>query len=634
MPSSLWFGCILSTALVLQHGRGTGTAGVVNAPVAPDALYVARSGKLAGLSVIDLNGFGASTGDPTYSLAVPIREGNSNFPNNPNVALQGAVLTPPLGRGRTTIDGGSAGVFTLVKSSELGDVLYGGPGAIEVGDLMLGHPLGRARASVPGANPCADPARQRVRVAFSPPGSLIPALGRRRAIHGFAGAGNPISWAPHPNPPPLDPLTLEPDQPTSVASGVPLGFYTNLLVPGANFLGLPDLLVPPTNLLSRAQNAFFVGPDRAQAEPDCASYMVGQPIGHYLYVLDRVSRSVIVLNSNRMTELARLPFRDPTELAMSPDLAYLAVTERGADAVAFVDIDPASVRFHQVVHVTHVEDGPSGIAWEPGNEDILVCSEDAGSISILSAATLEVRKTLRGHDRPFALAITPRQDDFGLRRDVYFAYVLERSGRVLLYESGPDGANGQGYDDVILASSFRLLEPRAIQPDLRRLSSGAWVVHRGWVDAGGQLHPEDLTELALAGTVGPAPIDADPPHPRGLVLEIVRSIGAGQLTGTPLELGFDDQVNLGALRNYHTPFSAGTPAVANGKSLVRRVPGVGVRATSAPSYLFVPTQSLGGRQVDVIDLASGLRVDTNPFDTGVQSIPAGGATHVMHYFRQ
>ena len=47
-------------------------------------------------------------------------------------------------------------------------------------------------------------------------------------------------------------------------------------------------------------------------------------------------------------------------------------------------------------------DSPRGIAWEPGNEDILVCNEGDDSLAIVSAQTLEVRKTVtRTLDGPF-----------------------------------------------------------------------------------------------------------------------------------------------------------------------------------------------------------------------------------------
>ena len=44
------------------------------------------------MSVIDLNGFGQSTGDPTFDPAsLMFQEGWSNFSYNPNVRLQGSL---------------------------------------------------------------------------------------------------------------------------------------------------------------------------------------------------------------------------------------------------------------------------------------------------------------------------------------------------------------------------------------------------------------------------------------------------------------------------------------------------------------------------------------------------------------
>ncbi len=630
-----------------RHQRGdardaAGPAPVVNALVAPDAIYVARKGSRTGLSVIDLNGFGASTGNPAYDITQPILQGNSNFPNNPNVNIQGTLFAPPLAPGTTTIDGGSAGVFTLTLNADLEDVLFGAPRALDVGDMMLGHPLNLVFDPSP-INLCADPRLQVIQAAFSAPHTLVPAL-NIPPIHEVTGAGNTISWAPHPNPPPLDPTTLLAAQPTSIVTTLPppLGpGLLNLLAPGPNFLGNPGIGFPPTNMLASEQNSFFVGPGLPQPTIlACPTYMVGQPIGHFLYVLDRASGAVVVLDSNRMTELARIQLMDPSELAMAPDLDLLAVSDRATSSVAFIDIDPRSPTFHQVVRATSIGQAPSGIAWEPGNEDILVCNEGDGTVSVLSADTLQVRKTLRGFDRPFAVAITPRQDRFGLRRNVYFAYILERSGRLSLFESGPNGPNGWGYDDVILRSTFRFLAPQAIQPDHSRLESGVWIAHAGRLDPQG--HPTDLrggalTNVFLEGTPGQQPLRPDePPHARFLQLSLARSIGSDQLTGLPTDLAFDDQRNLGALTNYHTVFSHGTPVPANGKSLVRDVLGVGVLSTNEPTYAFVPTRSFRDEQelIDVIDLRTGLRVDTNSFVAGVQSIPISGANKTMDYFRQ
>lgn len=631
---------ILALASLSLFVPPQGTPPVLNAPVAPDAIYLARRGASAGLSILDLNGFGGGTGNPAYDIQHPIVQGNTNFPNNPNLALQGAVLVPALGVGFDTRTGGSSGVFTLSRNSDLDDVF--GHGA-RIVDLMLGQPLDLLLHADAGCIPCAEANEQRF--AFAPPHALVPALGT--PIHSASDQGNPISWAPHPNPPPLltgtpcDPR-LDAAEPTSILSALapPTGRgLTNLLVPGPLPLGIPSIGLPPQGMLASQQNAFFVGPDpSAVLDPRaCQPSMIRQQIGHVLYAIERHSRSLLALNSNRMTLLATIPLGDPVELAMSPDLTRLAITDRLGGRVDFLDIDPRSPAFHRIVASTPVGRLPLGIAWDPGAEDVLVCNEGDGTLSILSAATLKVRKTVTGLDHPFAVAITPRQDQFGLQRNVYFAYVLERSGRVVLFESGPDGPGGWGFDAPILRTRYACTNPRAIQPDPTRLAGGVWIAHENPLDGDGHFTGQTggaLTNLTLVGSAGARPLlPGERPHARELGLRIERSLGEGAngLSGIPLDLAFDDQNNLGALRNYHTPFSAGAPAEVNGKNLVRFVPGQGVLATQAPAFVFVPTSA---GVVDVLALATGQRVDTDAFQPGLQSIPAPGVWHVMSYFRQ
>jgi hypothetical protein len=454
-------------------------------------------------------------------------------------------------------------------------------------------------------------------------------------------AGNPISWAPHPNPPPLVPgkpcggMRVDALEPTSVDST--MQGFVNLLAPG-DYQGDPSIGFPPTGLLSLEQNAFFVGPS---GDVPCADYMLRQHVGHFLYVIDRAHGELVILNSNRMLVLGRITLPDPTEMAMSPNLRHLAVTNRAAGTVSFIDIDPRSATFHTVVQNSQVGVAPRGIAWDPGNEDILVCNEGDGSVSILSGFSLDVRRVIPGFDRPFAVAVTPRQDRFGTTRNVYFAYVLDRAGRVSLIESGPNGPNGWGFDDVVLQTPFRFRAPQAIQPDHARLGSGVWIAHRGQLAPDGT--PTGLTGGAVSNLVldstlsGQIPLlPGELPNPRGLSLRVERSIGSDQLSGFPTDLAFDDQRNLGALETYNTVFSVGSPVAVNGKNLVRDVAGVGVLHTNEPTYLFVPTHTgtTASAVVDVIDLRTGERVDTNPFRDGVQSIPAPGARRVMDYFRQ
>ncbi len=156
-------------------------AQVVNAPVAPDTIYVVRKGARSGLSVIDLNGFGASTGDPTYD-ATNFPEGDSNYPNNPNLRYQGALMRPPLLPGTSTLDGGSAGVFTLTKDSLLDDLHVQSPTVASISDLMLGHPLdtsfndgtGPSGCQVGGGNLCALDDKKLVEVSLGGPNTLQP----------------------------------------------------------------------------------------------------------------------------------------------------------------------------------------------------------------------------------------------------------------------------------------------------------------------------------------------------------------------------------------------------------------------------------------------------------------------------
>ena len=83
-------------------------------------------------------------------------------------------------------------------------------------------------------------------------------------------------------------------------------------------------------------------------------------------------------------------------------------------------------------------------------------------------------------------------------------------------------------------------------------------------------------------------------------------------------------------------FRSGPPAQSNGKHLVRGgCPGP-VNA-SETKYLFVAVPNpIGGTGVVDVILLDGTfgRVDTNPFQTGTQSIPAPDVQVVSTYFRQ
>src|SRR5690606_16190720 len=147
---------------------------------------------------------------------------------------------------------------------------------------------------------------------------------------------------------------------------------------------------------------------------------------------------------------------------------------------------------------------------------------------------LEVRKTVGAFlDRPFEVAITPRQINFGFQRNVYFAYVLNRSGRVAVFESGPNAVNGWGYDNFGGTPTETFLNPKTIQPDHTDLRSAFWILHQGPIDpATGQ--PGPATEGAVSkcviesGITGQLPLNFTAlliPQLRDMAIVVQFSIG-------------------------------------------------------------------------------------------------------------
>ncbi|MEO2093550.1 MAG: hypothetical protein ABGY71_05735, partial [bacterium] len=611
---------------------------------------------------------------PTFDPAsLMFQEGWSNFSYNPNVRLQGSLLLPALQVGSCTVDGGSSGVFTLTRDSALNSLLVRSPQVLKSDDMMLGHALDSSFNNAPapfgcqagGGNLCALDGRKLFQVMQGGPNTLIPATPlvlNNPILNTQIGAENVISFAPHPNPPPLQfpPLCVSPyiggQEPTSIVVVLPpppappppgyvngLGLR-NLLVPGDPF-GNPAGGLPPSGLLSPEQNSWFQGPHAPQAQPSlCTNYLIRQQVGQFLYVVDRVRREVVVFNSNRMTPIERIDVPDPTSLAMSPNLDFLAVSNQSVGLVTFIDINPASSTFHSRVKTTVVGSGPRGIAWEPGNEDILVCNEQDSTLSIISAFSLEVRKTVSSQlNQPFDVVITPRQTGFGFQRNVYFGYILNRNGGCTIYESGPNAVNGWGYDDTIGRAPYNFRQPKSLQVDPLALTSAVWILHEGEINVQtGQSAPAGTGAAShleiLSANLGQLPLPPGlAPHMRSMTMCVNVSLGTSVLSGIPVDLAFDDQRNYGGLVNFTTSFSAGSALPINGKSLVRVVGGTPAN-TCEPKYMFVavPNPTFGSEGVvDVVDIGGGFnRVDVNAFQPGVQSVPMPGVVSLANYFRQ
>ncbi|MEO0651612.1 MAG: hypothetical protein AAFZ65_13130 [Planctomycetota bacterium] len=628
---------------------------LVNAPVAPDALFLVRGTSTPSLSVLDLNGFGQSTGDPTFDPIQPTAEGNSNYPNNPNVLLQGNVLVPPLAPGTSTLDGGSAGVFTLTLDTALDSRHLRNGELLSIADVALGGPLDvvynagpppfGCQAGTP--NLCGSTGLKVPMPMLSPIDTAVPMSPPTGVSPVPPGYGNLISWAPHPNPPPLlaVPTCVDPDirgqEPTSIDSGVP-----NLLVPGPNSVIQPGQTAPPSNLLAQQQNTYFVGPSLPQPSlAACNIFQLRQQIGHFGFVADPSADEVVVVNSNRMTVLARIAVEGPTAVAMSPNLDLLAVASETTGVLTFVDTNPASVTFLAVIKELQLVPGLADLVFQPDAEQLLVVSEQSHELGIVDLATLELSNVLStigvGVRAPFRISITNRQTAFGNQREVYYAFVLGRNGRLAVYESGPTAF---GSNTLLATDAPRFARPTDMQLDPSAVGGQVWIAHQNPIDGqtgqpiqggGGALTAVRL-EAGTLGVVVPTGGETTLAD-RDLSLSIDGSIDESQLTGIPTSIAFDEQVNLGALAAPFSAFAPKAPIPANSKSPVR----AGGAATRRSQFLFVtvPASSEGPGVVDVIEYQSAtgtaaLRFDTNPYQDGTQSIPAPGVRQVIDWFGQ
>ena len=173
--------------------------------------------------------------------------------------------------------------------------------------------------------------------------------------------------------------------------------------------------------------------------------------------------------------------------------------------------------------------------------------------------------------------------------------------------------------------------------------SAVWIAHEGPIDANGNSGPIGVPAISklvidsgLSGQLFLNTTGTTTPQFRDMHLGVQVSIGPPQLSGIPVDIAFDDMRNWAGVQNYQTPFGAGEGAPTNGKGLVRVIPG-GWHQNSTPRYLFaaVPNPTVGTGVVDVVRVdQSFVRVDTNPFEAGIQSIQAPDCQVVADYFRQ
>jgi hypothetical protein len=621
-------GTTVGTSVTTSFQTGAGP-GIVNAPVSPEVIYVGRGGSTAGVSVIDLNGFGQGTGDIN----------DTNWPNNPNVGAPGVF--PVLQPGRTNFDAGSQGALTLARDSNLNDLLIDSSIVGEVTDIHIGQSLDKIYNNQninvnAGTNMQVNPITQAT----------------------LTGWGNSITIAPHPNPPRL---LFPPENPAFGIWGEEPSTTTSAAAPQL-IVGMPHTVHPlagpcrntPLNLLVEGNpfgsatngdlgkyptwaNGIFFGPQPPPGTPTPAVpfclYTSRQQVGHFLYVLDRARKQVVILNSNRFTVIDTIRLEDPYSMALSPNLKRLTVTNFSSNRVSVIDVDPVSLSFHEVIGETVVGKGPTGIAWQPEGEDCLVVNSLDNSISILRGSDLEVRKTVSGFiNEPLEIAVGPRQTTSGFTTGIYFAFVLNRNGTVAVFESGPDGVSGIGFDNLIgvpREASFR--NATTIQNDVAAFASGSgiWVCHTS-VEGDGQVSHLELTS-ASAGTL---PINSNqngtllPPTFREREWTVNGRIGGRSATtpvrdllsgNTPIDVATDDLYNVGANADQTSVQVANlTYALHSGKGVIKG----GVQAVT-PKMLFIAMGDTG--IVDVVEIETG---------KVIRRLSVPGVTSLTNYWRQ
>ena len=582
--------------------------GLINAPVVPEAIYVGVGGAEPGVSVIDLNGFGQGTGDID----------NTRFPLNPNIGVPG--VTPPLSEGTSNLDAGSGGALTLVRDTNLSTLLLREPIVGEVTDIHIGGPLDLVFNNE-NINPNATRANQ-----------VNPfALGQM--------AGNSVTVPPHPNPPRLK---FPPDNPARAIFGEEPTVTSSSGPPGNIFTAVPPCLNSPLNQLVQG-NPFattagqvgtfgvqlmgaFVGPNPPPLSPPppppFCPFTSRQQVGHFLYVLDRDNRQIVVVNSNRFTVLDTIRLSDPVSMAMSPNMTRLGVTNFSSATVSFIDIDPLSPSFHQVVTETRVERGPTGISWQPDGEVVLVVSTDANFLTVINATDFTVRRAVGGFlNAPIDIIVTERYQQTGNASGVYYAYILNGNGTVAIYESGPDGVNGIGFNDIIgTVTSANFPRAQSMYYDFLTQNGGVFIGH---VDERGQ---GQVSRLALTSTPFlPQLLNPSsggfilPPTYRQKQWTVTQRIGGLSAT-TPvrdllsgnsvIDLATDEMFNFGAAPGQPTPFNLAfrvTPYFHSGKHTLKTLGG-GFLFAAVPRLIFVALSDKG--KVDVFEIETGRKVTT------------------------
>ncbi len=354
--------------------------------------------------------------------------------------------------------------------------------------------------------------------------------------HTLTGRGNTIADPPTPNPPPLRywfglpeigtvPDRVNPENPPLLIEGEEV-----FLGPrgGSGYVQLQPNEIRPDAPDQTVFPHIGHGPG-LQSSSAAFTYSSRQQIGNFLYATDSTNGVVQVINSNTMRVISSISTPNPTGLAIAPDMSKLYVSNFGSNNVSIIGTNPLGNDFHREIARIAVGEGPRAICVQPEHEEILVCNYTGNTVSLISSVDLSVRKTLDALiSGPYDIEASPRQitpfspspnnpTQIGWACGLYFAYVSNFNGNtVVVYESGPDGSQGIGIDNVRGSlpsddAAGELLAPRGLCydpfPNPSGLSAGGcFVAHR---DAEGRGRVSEI-QFTVQAQLGPLPIQAPP----------------------------------------------------------------------------------------------------------------------------
>ncbi|MBU0755310.1 MAG: YncE family protein [Planctomycetes bacterium] len=502
----------------------------VNAPVSPHALYYSMGP--SGLGVVDLDGNGFTTNDPSFSKEALVtsqyyytRWGNAGkgIFNNYSYGAKATGGQPYIGLGKETpipgVNEGSTGIDEIVKDSNGSGVLFpdtspGNNKFFNIADVEIGDFLDTVYY---------DKGNEWALTSF-----------HSSAVNTGTFNNNLISTPPTPNPPPLTlPIGMRPtdvilddfdiiEEGAFVILGkevftvdlVGLGVFepvdpttiVSAFTPHTGFVHLnpAEIAGSPTDEPFPPNRSTWISgtPDYMNLGPVADSSTIGmgyfygsrQQIGNFLFVADKSNNAVRVVNSNTMDVITSLTgLNNPDSVAVTPDLKTLYVSNSGAQSVTVYNVNPRSEEFLDKIATLLVGNQPKGICCQPDGEDVLVCNFGSNTISIINPTTVSVRKTVSSLlNGPWDLVAGPRQNTIGFGTQVYHAYITNhKADNVLIFESGPSGFGGVGYDDILdpvpkvgqSGEQFLLMhEPRGICWDPSAglqypLSGGCYVAH-------------------------------------------------------------------------------------------------------------------------------------------------------------